>query len=219
MAWESPLAIIGPEEHARLVPLTRDFGDVWSFSFEDWWNEPVTGDLLEEGEIRGEYLFAEPTVAAEVKRLTKAEAREFIESWDQQRYMLLAVPIHQYSEDFRRASSDLFRQRFQLKGLTRDASYARYPFTARINIEAIAFALALYDRAAANPELELWVHAMQLDPAYEGVSPADLAGARHLTERQELSQKGSRAKRRAEAMISAVEHGQFPDRTRSDGDQ
>ena len=195
------------EAYDKFRPIKQivdDFGDVWNTDFEDWWNAPV-GD-----EKRGEYLFAEPLVEDGVRRLSKAEAEEFVATWDQKHYMLLAVPIALYSEDFIRKSGAIYADRYELKGQERPASRARYQFSGNVRTQGMALALAVYDSHKQEPDTELWVHVMRWDPAYTGLDRTALEGSKHLTERQSLSRKGSRAKQQAEQMIEAVAQGTFP---------
>ena len=143
------------KELARFERLIVDFGDVWSSDFEEWWNEPLGG------EKRGEYLFAEPLAKDGVRRLSKAEALSFIETWDQKNYMLLAVPISMYSEEFRASSNAIYGQRYELKGQERPKSRARYQFSRRVRMDGLSYAIAIYDMTLQEPDTELWVHAMR----------------------------------------------------------
>ena len=198
----------------KLSTIAEDFGDIWSLPFEEWWTTPLYSNSEGKSCIRGEYLFAEPEVP-QIQRLSKEQALSFIETWDQSNYMLFAIPVAMYSEDFRIQSNVIFGDRYELKQQQRPSTRARYQFNGRIRNEPLNQALAIFDSVEAQPETERWVHAMRFDPAYAGVSESELRGARHLSERQELSRKGSRLLSRAKEMIEAVEFGLFPNKPRN----
>ena len=104
----------GIADDARLRDMYRDFGDVYAYTFKQWWNK------------RGQDLFRESVKLPEVRRL---DGRALELSKDFDKFMLVEIPLHLTERTITRQVAKLLRnheERLVVRTSTAKRTLAKY---------------------------------------------------------------------------------------------
>ena len=181
-----------------LINLYKDFGDVRSDSFKEWWSK----------DSRGMRLFAEPQALSTLQVVTKDGLDEI-----QGETLLMSVPLSLPKkfllERFRKLLAE--HHKGERGRQYAKKSESKYKFKGQPNIQGMRAALMVYDHLAANPKIKLW-EAGKILPQFKmeleecekkGVVPSyDL--------KRTIEATVSRYKRKATSSIDNAEQGEFP---------
>jgi hypothetical protein len=141
----------------KLAKLYSDFGDVREDDFKAWWTFKV------DGEARGAYLFAEPSVESSVKVLSTSEKAP-----NASEVLTVSLPLTFPKRFLERRFKELLAEAHQGKRGVQLArsSKAKYTFKGQPNIPALEQGLMVYDALkeaeGIKPKKPQWVIAEEL---------------------------------------------------------
>jgi hypothetical protein len=189
-----------------LASLYADFGDVRGDDFKAWWTSKV------EGESRGAYLFAEPSVESSVKVLREGE-----KAASEAEVLTLSLPLSFPKRFLERRFKAILSEAHKGKRGVQLArtSKAKYRFEGQPNIPALKQGLMVFDALKAveglKPKKSQWEIAQELRivPKTMWVDKTDTvrvaAGKKNV-----LTAIVGRYKKRVAEAIRSTSFGRFP---------
>lgn len=190
----------------KLAQLYIDFGDVRGEDFKAWWTTKVNG------EDRGAYLFAEPSVEYSVKILKEGEKAP-----SEAEALTLALPLNFPKRFLERRFKSLLSE-FHKGGrgiqLAR-TSKAKYRFEGQPNIPALKQGLMVYDALkeleGVKPKKPQWKIAQDLRivPSDKRIKASD-TGPEAFDKRNVMTAIVGRYKKRVAEAIRLTSLGKFP---------
>lgn len=190
----------------KLVSLYADFGDVRGEDFKAWWTFKVNG------EDRGAYLFAEPSIESSVKVLKEGE-----KAASEAEVLTLSLPLNFPKRFLERRFKALLSEVHKGKRgvqLARTSS-AKYRFEGQPNIPALKQGLMVYDvlkeAEGIKPKKPQWEIAQELRivPKTKWIDKTDTvrvaAGKKNV-----LTAIVGRYKKRVSEAIELTASGKFP---------
>lgn len=189
----------------KLAKLYADFGDVRGDDFKEWWTFKV------DGEDRGAYLFAEPSVESSVKALTTGEKAPNVEE-----VLTVSFPLNFPKRFLERRFKVLLAEAHKGKRGVQLArtSKAKYTFRGQPNIPALEQGLMVYDALmeaeGIKPKKPQWVIAEELKiiPLEARINKSDTVGVAYGKKNVMTAIVGRYKKRVAEA-IQLTAFGKF----------
>ena len=181
-----------------LVDLYKDFGDVRSDNFKEWWSK----------DSRGMRLFAEPQALSTLQVVTKEELDEI-----QGETLLMSVPLSLPKkfllERFRKILAE--HHKGERGRQYAKSSQSKYKFQGQPNIQGMKTALMIYDYIDHNPKSKLWEVGRNLPQFKMELLECQ---EKNITPSYDLKRKieatVSRYKRKATSSILNAESGIFP---------
>jgi hypothetical protein len=186
--------------------LFADFGDVHTTDvFQRWWSE---GN-------RGAQLFAEPPSPGTVELLTRSRLETLSAGWDEDRYLVIGIPLRLPKAFIQRKVSKLVRQHHQRKRGQRllGESRAKYPVAGQFSIKALRSILDCYELRHSQPDLPLWAIAQKVGFMKTRLTPEDLRtrGTGEASDKRlSMTSATSRKLKQAKSIIEGVGKGRFP---------
>ena len=203
---EDYLACCGSGGKGKLAQLYADFGDVRDDDFKAWWTSKVNG------EDRGAYLFAEPSVESSVKVLKEGDKAP-----SEAEALTLSLPLNfpkRFLERrFKALLSEVHKGRRGVQ-LAR-TSKAKYRFEGQPNIPALKQGLMVYDALkeleGVKPKKPQWQIAQELRivPKSMWINKGDTT-AEIVDKKNVLTAIVGRYKKRVSQAISNTTNGIFP---------
>ena len=190
----------------KLSKLFKDLGDVRGEDFKAWWTFKVNG------EDRGAYLFAEPSVESSVKVLKEGET-----AVSEAEALTLSLPLNFPKRFLERRFKALLSEAHKGKRgvqLARN-SKAKYRFEGQPNIPALQQALLVYDALkeveGIKPKKAQWLIAQELKivPLDKRVNTNDTS-ADATVKKNVMTAIVGRYKKRVELTIRNTGKGLFP---------
>ena len=190
----------------KLASLYVNFGDVRGDDFQAWWTFKV------DGEDRGAYLFAEPSVESSVKVLSTGE-----QAPNATDVLTVSLPLNFPKRFLERRFKALLAEAHKGKRGVQLArsSKAKYRFEGQPNIPALKQGLMVYDAIKAaeglKPKVPQWQIAQDLR-----IVPSDMRIDKTDSVRVAAGKKNvltaivGRYKKRVTLSINATGFGQFP---------
>jgi hypothetical protein len=134
--------------YGPLADLYRDFGDVHSRTFREWWSE---GD-------RGATLFAEPSKPIGLDFVQSSDLDRVRTHLDNGDVFLLSIPVTMDKKSIINRFEKLLRRVHPRKRGQRDNmdSHAMYPIVAQYAISSLQKSLEAYDLSKSEPKPTLW---------------------------------------------------------------
>lgn len=189
-----------------MAQLYADFGDVRGDDFKAWWTSKVNG------EDRGAYLFAEPSVESSVKVLKEGE-----KAASESEFLTLSLPINFPKRFLERRFKTLLSEVHKGKRgiqLAR-SSKAKYRFEGQPNIPALKQGLMVYDAMkdveGIKPKKPQWQIAQELRivPKTMWINKGD-TNAEIVNKKNVLTAIVGRYKKRVSEVIQLTATGAFP---------
>jgi hypothetical protein len=190
----------------KLASLYADFGDVRGDDFKAWWTSKV------EGESRGAYLFAEPSVESSVKVLKGGE-----QAANEAEVLTVSLPLSFPKRFLERRFKAILSEAHKGKRGVQLArtSKAKYRFKGQPNIPALKQGLLVYDALKAveglKPKKPQWEIAQELKIVEAKMwvrktdTPAEAADKKNI-----LTAIIGRYKKRVSKAIKSAGVGKFP---------
>lgn len=190
----------------KLSKLYKDFGDVRADDFKAWWTFKVNG------EDRGAYLFAEPSVESSVKVLKEGE-----KATSEAEALTVSLPLSFPKRFLERRFKELLKAVHKGKRGVQLARFskAKYTFKGQPNIPALKQGLMVYDALkdaeGMKPKKPQWLIAQELKivPLDKRVDKNDTAGVA-IDKKNVLTAIVGRYKKRVELSIRNTGKGLFP---------
>jgi hypothetical protein len=129
----------------RLAGLYRDFGDIFTGRFKDWW----------EADNRGERLFAEPLAPVRLEELRTAD--DWDAEWTRNAVLVVVVPLGEPKRRIERWFDRLLKRRHTGRPghPTKQESGANYKVHSNFSVLALEQMLMVYDFRRKEPDLTL----------------------------------------------------------------
>lgn len=192
---------------AAFRKIYRDFGDVFSITFEDWWHQ-----RLSSGNERGFELFAEIFEAPPLGWVMEYEwiRPEHFEAGKDRLYMCIplhGVSKHELRAEFEEMISGISGQRGKR---TKKKVEVKYKVLGRPKVDGLQVHHKVYIFVRENPDIPLWKVAqiLRLFHLEHYLRPMPDVQARNI-----MSATVSRHLKKARALIHNVGLGRFPDYT------
>ena len=190
----------------KLASLYADFGDVRGEDFKAWWTFKV------DGEDRGAYLFAEPSVESSVKVLKEGE-----KAASEAEVLTLSLPLNFPKRFLERRFKTLLSEVHKGKRGVQLArsSKAKYRFEGQPNIPALKQGLMVYDALkeleGVKPKKPQWQIAQELRivPKSMWINKGDTT-AEIVDKKNVLTAMVGRYKKRVSQAIFKTTNGIFP---------
>lgn len=192
----------------KLAKLYADFGDVRGDDFKEWWTFKI------DGEDRGAYLFAEPSVESSVKVLETGEKAPCADE-----VLTVSLPLNFPKRFLERRFKELLKNAHKGKRGVQLArtSKAKYTFKGQPNIPALEQGLMVYDALkeveGVKPKKPHWVIAQELKiiPLEDRLNKSDSTGVAYAKKNVMTAIVGRYKKRVSEA-IQLTALGKFATR-------
>lgn len=183
--------------------LYKDFGDVHSCSFKEWWTQ----------DGRGAHLFAEPPSPVGVVALSDEEVLDLIKTGRDDRTLLVAIPLDYRRRTLTKALKSILESHQGRKRGEKQVNRSRalYPLAHAPDAAALKTTLQCYDLRTQNPSMPLWQIAQTVGVSTR-LTQSELAGkGGHVADKKASMTAGvSRKLKHAQAIIEAVAKGIFP---------
>ena len=183
----------------KLAKLYKDFGDVHSLSFYDW--------FFTEG--FGERLFAEPPARIRLDELESP--KDWDKNWKRDEVMVVVVPLKHPKRRINRWFARVLDERHEGRpGHTVTEPQCAYPVTQKYTAPSLDQILLVYDFAKANPGLKQHEIGLKLRLVSRAMPAPGNSTELLAKKRNVMGSIVSRYLKKAEAYIRNTAIGKFP---------
>lgn len=193
----------GKGRHSELY---KDFGDVRSNSFREWWVR----------DQRGATLFAESYGARKLIELNSKE--EWLDDWNKDEVMVIAVPLTSSKRYLQSRFAKILKERHTakrgrpLKKLS--TSNAKYQLARNYTIQNLEKTLDVYDEymkhKGQNPKVPYWKIGENITLIPKAITSPRLKPKENADRRNSMGSSVKRYLKSAEKIIANVALGKFP---------
>lgn len=183
----------------KLAGLYKDFGDVFTVEFYEWFFTQGYGPRL----------FAEPPP---IVRLDELESpKDWNKNWKRDEVMIVVVPLKHPKRRIHRWFSRVLDERHEGRaGHTVTVPQCAYPVTQKYTTLSLEQTLAVYDYALANPSLKLHEIGKNLRLVRNAMPATGDSIERLAKKRNAMGSTVSRYLKKARTYIRNTANGKFP---------